>query len=37
VPATAIRAGDFRNLKDSQGRTINIYDPLTGNADGSSR
>lgn len=31
IPAAAIRTGDFRGL------TVNIYDPLTGNADGSGR
>src|SRR5581483_3556988 len=37
VPTAAIRTGDFRNLKDSSGKPVNIYDPLTGNADGTGR
>ena len=37
VPTPQIRTGDFRGLRDSQGRTINIYDPLTGNANGTGR
>lgn len=37
VPTALIRTGDFRGLKDAQGRTINIYDPTTGNANGTGR
>ncbi len=29
VPTMAMRNGDFSNLKDSQGRLIALYDPLT--------
>lgn len=31
VPTMAMRNGDFSNLRDSQGRLITIYDPLTTN------
>ena len=31
VPTAAMRAGDFSQLYDSQGRFITIYDPLTSN------
>ena len=37
VPTAAIRSGDFRNLRDAQGRIVNIYDPMTGNPDGTGR
>lgn len=37
VPTANIRNGDFRNLVDGSGRPVNIYDPLTGNADGTGR
>lgn len=37
VPTAAIRTGDFRGLTNSAGVPINIYDPLTGNADGTGR
>ncbi len=37
LPIAKIRGGDFRDLKDAQGRVINIYDPLTGNPDGTGR
>lgn len=32
VPTTAMRQGDFSELKDSQGRLYTIYDPWTTNA-----
>jgi hypothetical protein len=32
VPTEAMKRGDFRGLVDSQGRTINIYDPATTSA-----
>lgn len=35
VPTALIRTGDFRGLRDAQGRTINIYDPFTGQVDAS--
>ncbi|HVF87233.1 MAG TPA: TonB-dependent receptor [Pyrinomonadaceae bacterium] len=35
VPTSTIRTGDFRGLRDAQGRTINIYDPFTGQRDAS--
>jgi Carboxypeptidase regulatory-like domain len=31
VPTEAMRNGDFSDLRDSQGRLISIYDPLTTN------
>lgn len=31
VPTEPMRNGDFSNLRDSQGRLISIYDPLTTN------
>ena len=34
VPTAAMRRGDFSNFRDSQGRMIPIYDPLTTNAAG---
>jgi trimeric autotransporter adhesin len=34
VPTAAMRAGDFSNFRDSQGRLIQIYDPLTTDAQG---
>jgi hypothetical protein len=34
VPTAAMRNGDFRNLTDSSGRPIVIYDPLTTDANG---
>ncbi|MEJ7713671.1 MAG: hypothetical protein WKF84_28430 [Pyrinomonadaceae bacterium] len=37
LPTAKIRTGDFTGLRDAQGRTINIYDPLTGNANGTGR
>lgn len=37
VPTAEIRTGDFRNAKDSAGNPVNIYDPLTGAADGTGR
>jgi hypothetical protein len=32
VPTMAMRNGDFSNLRDSQGRLIALYDPLTTNS-----
>jgi len=32
VPTPAMREGDFRELKDSQGRQFRIYDPYTTNS-----
>jgi Carboxypeptidase regulatory-like domain len=37
VPTANIRNGDFRNLVDGSNRPVNIYDPTTGNPDGSGR
>jgi hypothetical protein len=37
VPTAALRTGDFRNLVDSSNRPVNIYDPLTGAANGTGR
>lgn len=34
VPTAAMRNGDFSNFRDSQGRQITIYDPLTTDAAG---
>ena len=37
LPIAQIRTGDFRGLKDANGNQINIYDPLTGAANGTGR
>ncbi|MFN0124935.1 MAG: carboxypeptidase regulatory-like domain-containing protein, partial [Blastocatellia bacterium] len=37
VPIAQIRNGDFRGLRNSAGNQIEIYDPLTGNANGTGR
>ena len=37
VPTTALRAGDFSNAVNSDGSIQTIYDPATGNPDGSGR
>lgn len=37
VPTMAIRNGDFRGLTYANGQPIIIYDPLTGNLDGTGR
>lgn len=37
VPTMAIRNGDFRGLTYPNGQPIIIYDPLTGNLDGTGR
>jgi Carboxypeptidase regulatory-like domain len=37
VPNAALRAGDFSNARNANGTLQLIYDPLTGNADGTGR
>jgi hypothetical protein len=37
VPNAALRAGDFSNARNTNGSLQVIYDPMTGNADGSGR
>jgi hypothetical protein len=37
VPTAAMRSGDFSQLVDSSGKQIPIFDPQTGNPDGSGR
>ncbi|MPY89383.1 MAG: hypothetical protein GEU99_15830 [Luteitalea sp.] len=37
VPTTALRGGDFGNARNEDGSAQTIYDPLTGNADGTGR
>jgi trimeric autotransporter adhesin len=37
VPTAAMRNGDFSGLRDSQGRQVIIYDPLTTDANGNRR
>lgn len=37
LPTSRERNGDFSQSFDSQGRLVVIYDPLTGNADGTGR
>jgi hypothetical protein len=37
VPDAALRAGDFSNARNADGSVQIIYDPRTGNADGSGR
>ena len=34
VPTEAMRSGDFRGLRDAQGRQFNLFDPLTTDAAG---
>jgi hypothetical protein len=37
IPIMDWRNGDFRNAVDAEGRPVIIYDPATGNADGTGR
>jgi len=37
IPITEWRNGDFSNFRNAQGALIPIYDPATGNADGTGR
>jgi Carboxypeptidase regulatory-like domain/TonB dependent receptor len=37
IPIMQWRNGDFRNAVDAQGRPVTIYDPATGNPDGTGR
>jgi hypothetical protein len=37
IPIMDWRNGDFRNAVDAQGRPVTIYDPATGNPDGTGR
>jgi hypothetical protein len=37
VPTDAMRLGDFSNVRNAAGNLVPIYDPLSGNADGSGR
>jgi carboxypeptidase family protein/TonB-dependent receptor-like protein len=37
IPIMDWRNGDFRNAIDAQGRPVTIYDPATGNPDGTGR
>jgi hypothetical protein len=37
VPTTALRNGDFSNARNSDGSVQVIYDPMTGNEDGTGR
>jgi outer membrane receptor protein involved in Fe transport len=37
VPSAALRAGDFSNARNTDGSLQLIYDPATGNADGTGR
>ena len=37
VPTAALRAGDFSNARNANGSLQLIYDPLTGNPDGTGR
>jgi outer membrane receptor protein involved in Fe transport len=37
VPSAALRAGDFRNARNTDGSLQVVYDPATGNADGTGR
>src|SRR5436189_2633253 len=37
VPDAALRGGDFSNARNANGSLQTIYDPTTGNPDGSGR